>query len=94
MLFLQIEFAVHMTCERCIDAISKSIADLSDIRNVDISLERGTVTLETSLPYSVVQERIEITGRQAVLKGFGGLDEYYFFIYILFLCVLTYLFHF
>ncbi|XP_071629776.1 copper chaperone for superoxide dismutase isoform X1 [Temnothorax longispinosus] len=67
----KIEFAVHMTCEKCVNAISKSLADLDDIRNVDISLERGAVTLETNLPYSVIQERIERTGRQAVLKGFG-----------------------
>lgn len=76
MLFLQIEFAVHMTCERCVNAISKSIADLEGIRNVDISLERGTVTLETNLPYSIIQERIERTGRQAVLKGYGGLNKF------------------
>ncbi|XP_012541350.1 copper chaperone for superoxide dismutase isoform X1 [Monomorium pharaonis] len=67
----KIEFAVHMTCDRCVNAISKSIADLEGIRNVDISLERGTVTLETNLPYSVIQKRIESTGRQAVLKGYG-----------------------
>ncbi|XP_018344977.1 PREDICTED: protein asteroid-like isoform X3 [Trachymyrmex septentrionalis] len=67
----KIEFAVHMTCEKCVNAISKSIADIEDIQNVDISLERGTVTLETNLPYSIIQERIERTGRQAVLKGYG-----------------------
>lgn len=71
-----------MTCEKCVNAISKSIADLNGIRNVDISLERGTVTLETSLPYTVIQERIERTGRQAVLKGYGGLNEFYYAIYI------------
>lgn len=66
-----------MTCEKCVDAISKSIADLDGIWNVNISLERGTVTLETSLPYSIIQERIERTGRQAVLKGYGGLNKFY-----------------
>lgn len=74
-----------MTCERCVNAISKSIADLDGIRNVDISLERGTVTLETSLPYSIVQERIERTGRQAVLKGYGGLNEFCYGIVYLFM---------
>lgn len=80
-MFLQIEFAVHMTCEKCVNAISKSIADLKDIRNVDISLERGTVILETNLPYSIIQERIERTGRQAVLKGYGGLNNFFYVIY-------------
>ncbi|XP_011704983.1 PREDICTED: copper chaperone for superoxide dismutase-like [Wasmannia auropunctata] len=78
----KIEFAVHMTCERCVNAISKSIADLEGIRNVDISLERGTVTLETNLPYFVIQERIERTGRQAVLKGYGGLNKVFYVIYM------------
>lgn len=68
----KIEFAVHMTCEKCINAISKSVADLKGIRNIDISLERGTVIVETDLPYSIIQERIEQTGRQAVLKGYGA----------------------
>ncbi|KAL6254179.1 hypothetical protein P5V15_014802 [Pogonomyrmex californicus] len=68
----KIEFAVHMTCEKCVNAISKSIADLEGVQNIDISLERGTVILETNLPSSVIQERIERTGRRAVLKGYGG----------------------
>ncbi|XP_011632900.1 copper chaperone for superoxide dismutase-like, partial [Pogonomyrmex barbatus] len=69
----KIEFTVHMTCEKCVNAISKSIADLEGVQNIDISLERGTVILETNLPSSVIQERIERTGRRAVLKGYGGL---------------------
>lgn len=75
--FPQIEFAVHMTCEKCVDAISKSVSDLKGIRNIDISLERGTVIIETDLPYFIIQQRIEQTGRQAVLKGYGGLNIFY-----------------
>nr|XP_012231671.1 PREDICTED: copper chaperone for superoxide dismutase isoform X1 [Linepithema humile] len=67
----KIEFAVHMTCQKCVKAISESIADLEGIQNVDVSLDRGTVIVETNLPYSIVQEKIEKTGRQAVLKGYG-----------------------
>ncbi|XP_029161245.1 copper chaperone for superoxide dismutase isoform X2 [Nylanderia fulva] len=67
----KIEFAVPMTCEKCVNAIHKSIADLKGIRNIDISLERGTVIVETDLSYSIIQERIEQTGKQAVLKGYG-----------------------
>jgi len=84
LLSLQIEFEVHMTCQKCVKAISESIADLEGIRNVDISLERGTVIVETNLPYSIIQEKIEKTGRQAVLKGYGGLNtflQFFFNIY-------------
>lgn len=63
-----------MTCQKCVNAIRESIADLEGIQNIDVSLERGTVVVETNLPYSVVQEKIEKTGRQAVLKGYGGLN--------------------
>lgn len=69
----QIEFAVHMTCQKCVNAIRESIEGMEGIQNIDISLERGTVVVETNLPYSVIQEKIEKTGRQAVLKGYGGL---------------------
>lgn len=63
-----------MTCQKCVNAIRESIANIEGIQNIDISLEHGTVVVETNLPYSVIQERIEKTGRQAVLKGYGGLN--------------------
>ncbi|XP_032676384.1 copper chaperone for superoxide dismutase [Odontomachus brunneus] len=71
MALARIEFAVHMTCQKCVNAIRESITDMEGIQNIDISLEHGTVVVETNLPYSVIQERIEKTGRQAVLKGYG-----------------------
>ena len=62
-----------MTCQKCVDAVRNSLADLSGIKNVDISLEKGNVVVETSLPYSVIQEKIEVdSGKKAVLKGYGG----------------------
>lgn len=72
-LFLQIEFNVHMTCQKCVNQIEESMKDMEGIQNMEISLEHGTVVVETDLPYAVIQERIEKTGRQAVLKGYGGL---------------------
>lgn len=71
-----------MTCQKCVNAIRESIADMEGIQNIDISLERGTVVLATNLPYSVIQERIEKTGRQAVLKGYGGSNIPLLFSYI------------
>lgn len=74
---MQVEFAVRMTCQKCVNAIRESIADVEGIKDIDISLERGTVIVETNLPYSVIQEKIEKTGRQAVLKGYGGLNTFF-----------------
>lgn len=70
-----------MTCQKCVNIIYKSVADLKGIRNIDISLERGTVIVETDLPYSIIQERIEQTGKQAVLKGYGGLNIFFLYIF-------------
>ncbi|XP_008546076.1 copper chaperone for superoxide dismutase [Microplitis demolitor] len=67
----KIEFAVNMTCEKCVDAIKNCLSDNKDIQKVDISLDRGTVLVETKLPYTIIQEKIESSGKRAVLKGFG-----------------------
>lgn len=61
-----------MTCEKCVDAIKNCLSDNKDIQKVDISLDRGTVLVETKLPYTIIQEKIESSGKRAVLKGFGG----------------------
>ncbi|KAL0133544.1 hypothetical protein PUN28_000935 [Cardiocondyla obscurior] len=68
---LKIEFSVQMVDEKCIDEISKSIADLDGVHDLTISLDTDRVTLRTSLPHSIIQEKIEKTGRKAVLKGYG-----------------------
>lgn len=67
-----IEFAVQMTCERCERKVRNALGDLKEIENLSISVENGTVLVETSLPSSIIQDRIESTGMKAVLKGFGS----------------------
>lgn len=61
-----------MTCQKCVDAVHNSLAGVNGIENIDISLEKGSVVVETNLPYSVIQEKIEESGRKAILKGYGG----------------------
>ncbi|XP_012142350.1 copper chaperone for superoxide dismutase isoform X1 [Megachile rotundata] len=67
----KIEFAVNMTCQNCVETVRKSLTGVNGIDNIDISLEKGNVVVETSLPYSVIQEKIEKSGKKAVLKGYG-----------------------
>ncbi|KAG8041681.1 hypothetical protein G9C98_000679 [Cotesia typhae] len=67
----KIEFAVNMTCEKCVNAIKNCLSNDKDIIKLDVSLDRGTVLVETKLPYTVIQEKIESLGKRAVLKGFG-----------------------
>ncbi|XP_076654601.1 copper chaperone for superoxide dismutase isoform X2 [Halictus rubicundus] len=68
----KIEFAVNMTCQKCVDAVQNSLASVKGIENIDISLEKGNVVVQTNLPYSVIQEKIEQSGRKAILKGYGN----------------------
>ncbi|XP_022197059.2 copper chaperone for superoxide dismutase [Nilaparvata lugens] len=67
-----IEFAVQMTCESCERKVRNALRDLKEIEKLTISVDNGTVLVETSLPSSIIQDRIESTGMKAVLKGFGS----------------------
>jgi copper chaperone for superoxide dismutase len=52
--------------------IRESLSNVKGIESVNISLDKETVIVETSLPSAEVQQKIETTGRRAVLKGYGG----------------------
>jgi copper chaperone for superoxide dismutase len=69
----QIEFTVQMTCQKCVNKIRDSLSNVKGIEGVNISLDKETVIVETSLPSAEVQQKIESTGRRAVLKGYGGM---------------------
>uniref|UniRef100_A0A182NJL8 superoxide dismutase n=1 Tax=Anopheles dirus TaxID=7168 RepID=A0A182NJL8_9DIPT len=66
---IQMEFAVQIRGEGCADAIREV---LSDAGTLTIDSGKGSVLIETSVPWLEVHERIEATGRRAVLTGFGG----------------------
>lgn len=61
-----------MTCQKCVDAIKSALSKLDGINDFQISLETGSVIIDTTLPHSTIHETIESTGRKAVLKGYGG----------------------
>lgn len=68
----QIEFDVQMTCQKCVNAVETALSKVEGVNNYQISLEQGSVVVDTNLPHSKIQEIIETTGRKAVLKGYGG----------------------
>lgn len=72
MVLAKIEFAVQMTCQKCVNSIKDALSGVKGIQNVNISLDEESVIVETELPSSEIQEKIESTGRRAVLKGYGG----------------------
>lgn len=61
-----------MKCQSCADKIKNSLKDCDGITSVDVSLEKGTVLVESKLPSSVIHGKLEATGFVAVLKGYGG----------------------
>uniref|UniRef100_A0A8D1HMW1 Superoxide dismutase copper chaperone n=1 Tax=Sus scrofa TaxID=9823 RepID=A0A8D1HMW1_PIG len=67
-----LEFAVQMTCQSCVDAVSRSLQGVAGIQSVEVQLENQMVLVQTTLPSQVVQALLEDTGRQAVLKGMGS----------------------
>lgn len=67
----KVEFAVQMTCQKCVNSIQSALSGVDGVEKIDISLENGSVIVQSILPSSVLQERIESTGRRAVLKGYG-----------------------
>lgn len=70
---LQLEFAVQMSClsdtDKIYEQLNQNGIPKSDI---NISFEKGTVTVNTDQPSSVVLDSIEKTGSKAVLKGYGS----------------------
>lgn len=52
----------------CAEKIKQS---LSDVGTVDIDIPTGRVVINSDVPWIEIQEKIEKTGRRAVLSGFG-----------------------
>lgn len=68
----RLEFAVQMTCQKCVDAVRKTLQEVPGLEVLHINLDSQSVLVETSLGTEKIQELLESTGRKAVLKGMGG----------------------
>ncbi|KAK7580231.1 hypothetical protein V9T40_000860 [Parthenolecanium corni] len=66
-----VEFAIQMHDKVTANVLKNSLSELSGVDNVSIYPESGTLVIKSSLPISVLQEKIEETGQRAVIKGFG-----------------------
>ncbi|SMN19738.1 similar to Saccharomyces cerevisiae YNL259C ATX1 Cytosolic copper metallochaperone that transports copper to the secretory vesicle copper transporter Ccc2p for eventual insertion into Fet3p [Maudiozyma saulgeensis] len=59
------QFEVVMTCSGCSNAVQKALNRLEpDVSNIDISLEKQTVDVDSVLPYEMVLEKIKKTGKE------------------------------
>lgn len=71
----QLEFAVQMTCQSCVQAVERCLEGVQGIQAVTVNLEAESVLVDTTLTAEEVQDLIESTGRLAVLKGMGSTTQ-------------------
>lgn len=60
---------MQMSGPGCATKVEQS---LKDVGSVEIDVPKGRVIVNSDLPWIEIQEKIEKTGRKAVLSGFGG----------------------
>ncbi|KAI8067460.1 superoxide dismutase [Gongronella butleri] len=69
------EFAVDMTCQSCVDDITKVLKDYPDITHFNIDLANQSVVIEGTAPPSRLARTLKDTGRMVVVRGQGVADE-------------------
>ncbi|KAL9962742.1 hypothetical protein ACROYT_G031878 [Oculina patagonica] len=68
----KMEFAVQMTCEKCVDAIHNSLDGAEGVKSFTVDLNTEQVIVETTLSTGQVQKLIENSGKMAILRGLGA----------------------
>ncbi|WXC61049.1 hypothetical protein SNK03_006936 [Fusarium graminearum] len=64
-------FAVPLSCDGCIKAVSDSLYKLGGIKNVEGNLKDQLVSVKGTAAPSAIVEAIQATGRDAILRGSG-----------------------
>lgn len=67
----QATFQVPITCERCIEDISKPLYEIDGIKKVEANLKEQLVLVEGTAAPSAIVAAIQSTGRDAILRGSG-----------------------
>lgn len=68
----EIVFAVPMECQSCVESISQSLRSLNGVSKYDIDLKSNLVTTEGSVPPSEIVKTIQLTGKDAIIRGTGA----------------------
>ncbi|XP_037948081.1 copper chaperone for superoxide dismutase [Teleopsis dalmanni] len=66
---IKVEFAVKMCGPKCVDSVRKALHGMGDVQ---FDETEGRVVITTTEPWFKIQDKIESTGRKAVLSGYGG----------------------
>ncbi|KAG7530845.1 hypothetical protein FFLO_04752 [Filobasidium floriforme] len=65
------EFAVDMTCQSCVSAVTKALQTVPGVEDYDINLEKKQVVVTGRAPPSLVTRALKDTGRQILIRGSG-----------------------
>ncbi|KAI1945329.1 copper chaperone, partial [Ophidiomyces ophidiicola] len=68
----QATFAVPLTCESCVEDISKPLYEIKGVNKVEADLKNQLVLVEGTAAPSAIVTAIQDTGRDAVLRGSGS----------------------
>ncbi|KAI9470564.1 MAG: superoxide dismutase [Benjaminiella poitrasii] len=68
------EFAVEMTCQSCVDDVTKVLKTIPDIGSFDVDLEAKRVVVEGRAPPSKISKMLRETGRTVIVRGQGVPD--------------------
>ncbi|GJN71680.1 copper chaperone [Purpureocillium lilacinum] len=71
----QTQFAVPLSCEGCVTAVSDQLYKLGGITKVEGNLQNQLISVEGSAAPSAIVEAIQATGRDAILRGSGASDS-------------------
>ncbi|WWD20231.1 hypothetical protein CI109_104707 [Kwoniella shandongensis] len=63
------EFAVDMTCQNCVKAVSGALRDVPGVERYDIDLEGKRVTITGKTPPSQLLTALKSTNRQVIVRG-------------------------
>ncbi|KHO01162.1 Superoxide dismutase copper chaperone [Metarhizium album ARSEF 1941] len=68
-------FAVPLSCNGCVKAVSDSIHKLGGVSKVEANLEDQLISVEGFAAPSAIVEAVQATGRDAILRGSGASDS-------------------
>lgn len=68
----QIEFAVPMSCQSCVDSVNKVLSATEGVKTFEVDLIQERVVVESSLPIFKLHSLLETTGKRAIITGVGS----------------------
>lgn len=68
---LQTEFAVDMTCEKCVESVKSALTHVHGISRIETELGEQRVLIQGSAPPSQLHQALKSTGKTIILRGCG-----------------------